>query len=116
MTAALAMVVFCFFGRRLQPDAFVSPPAQKKFISVPKGIEQDPYTAALVMGATGLLANPAPVLAQARGENHDAETNTFFLVLWLTIAIFAYFRVAADYLGWGRKEAPTAFSIAVAGP
>ena len=68
------------------------------------------------MGATGFLANPAPALAQARGENDDAENNTFFLVLWPAIAIFAYFRVAADYLGWGKKEAPTAFGIAVDAP
>eukprot|EP00419_Tripos_fusus_P006172 CAMPEP_0172673678 /NCGR_PEP_ID=MMETSP1074-20121228/12293_1 /TAXON_ID=2916 /ORGANISM="Ceratium fusus, Strain PA161109" /LENGTH=102 /DNA_ID=CAMNT_0013491011 /DNA_START=53 /DNA_END=358 /DNA_ORIENTATION=+ len=88
MALALAAVVYCFFGHASQSNAFVSPPAQKKIISKPKVIEQDPYTAALVMGATGLLANPSPVLAQARGENDDAENNTFFLALWPTIAIF----------------------------
>ena len=72
--------------------------------------------AALVMGATGLLASPAPVLAQARGENDDAENNLFFLYLWPAIAITAFFRAAADYLGWGRQEAPSAFGIAVEAP
>merc|ERR1719461_2213293 len=110
------MVVHRFFGHGSQPDAFVSPPTQKKITSVPNGIEQDPYTAALVMGATGLLASPAPVLAQARGENDDAENNLFFLYLWPTVAIFAFFRAAADYLGWGKKEAPSAFGIAVDAP
>eukprot|EP00419_Tripos_fusus_P088208 CAMPEP_0172858320 /NCGR_PEP_ID=MMETSP1075-20121228/66401_1 /TAXON_ID=2916 /ORGANISM="Ceratium fusus, Strain PA161109" /LENGTH=70 /DNA_ID=CAMNT_0013705839 /DNA_START=62 /DNA_END=270 /DNA_ORIENTATION=+ len=52
----LAVVVYCFLGHASQTDAFVSPPAQKKVTS--KGIDQDPYTAALVMGATGLLASP----------------------------------------------------------
>eukprot|EP00419_Tripos_fusus_P053332 CAMPEP_0172804954 /NCGR_PEP_ID=MMETSP1075-20121228/5507_1 /TAXON_ID=2916 /ORGANISM="Ceratium fusus, Strain PA161109" /LENGTH=73 /DNA_ID=CAMNT_0013643613 /DNA_START=74 /DNA_END=291 /DNA_ORIENTATION=+ len=56
---ALAAVVYCFLGHASQLDAFVSPPAQKKI--TPPGIDQDPYTAALVMGATGLLASPAPV-------------------------------------------------------
>ena len=111
---ALAVVVSCFLGHASQRDAFVSPPTVKKVTS--KGIDQDSYTAALVMGATGLLASPAPVLAQARGENDDAENSTFFLALWPTIAIFAYFRVAAEYLGWGKKEAPSAFGIAVDAP
>ena len=114
--AVAFVVALHYLGNRSQSDAFVSPPASKKMTTIPKGIEQDPYTAALVMGATGLLAGPAPVLAQARGENDDAENNTFFLVLWPAIALFAYFKVAADYLGWGKKEAPTAFGIAVDAP
>eukprot|EP00419_Tripos_fusus_P089432 CAMPEP_0172853002 /NCGR_PEP_ID=MMETSP1075-20121228/55694_1 /TAXON_ID=2916 /ORGANISM="Ceratium fusus, Strain PA161109" /LENGTH=63 /DNA_ID=CAMNT_0013699397 /DNA_START=72 /DNA_END=259 /DNA_ORIENTATION=+ len=49
LALAFSMVVYCFLGHASQPDAFVSPPEPKKVAS--KGIDQDPYTAALVMGA-----------------------------------------------------------------
>eukprot|EP00419_Tripos_fusus_P086597 CAMPEP_0172865512 /NCGR_PEP_ID=MMETSP1075-20121228/81449_1 /TAXON_ID=2916 /ORGANISM="Ceratium fusus, Strain PA161109" /LENGTH=61 /DNA_ID=CAMNT_0013714551 /DNA_START=79 /DNA_END=261 /DNA_ORIENTATION=+ len=44
---ALAVVVYCFLGHASRAGAFVSPPSQNKVTA--KRIDQDPYTAALVM-------------------------------------------------------------------